>query len=1298
MRNILLILICFVTATTKAINGKLYTSELLASSSVTDICQDKYGFIWIATNYGLSKFDGYHFTNYYHVHSDSTSLPDNYIGCFITDNDSNLWIGHGKGMCKYDYANDKFIRQTFPNNLKPRVKTMVLDKKGNVIIGTAGLGVYYMDVKSEVIKWYTSTYADKDNGFTEHMYIDRKGNLWTSNHKNIISLTYLSKGDNKLQRKTKSTHGEAMSFINTDANHVLIVCKKGIMQYDYKKDEFSDTRYDFSDVTGEMNINHALLDKSGKLYLCTYGQGLLVIEPGDNKVRRVILNEGHRQQDFTFISRIMRDKNENLWMTCYDAGIFRTYSHEPVFNDWCLTEQKPTFTGRLTAISPASAAHSGTDGRTNGLLCASRQGWICHVNDEGQITSSINTLPELRSVCHERDTRYWISIGHSVYLLDTRNNNIARKLHFEGSDIGQIIYDGTGNLYISVFGKGLCKYNIRDEKYKLYNDTTNISNGRICNNWVSNIMMDSEGLIWIATATGVSCLNPANERFNSLGWDVQLNETECSALCETDDKNIVIGTKDGLYLYCRDKGKTIRFPGAGPLDDIYVCSIIKDNKGDLWLSTSKGIWQYVEKEKIFVSHLNGNGQNTREYVANAGLLLPDGRIAFGKKDGITIFNPKDIVRKKKNSLNTNLTHIVIDGKILDFRNREFDIPHDVNTILMEFSPLNFQDPDNMRIQYRLNNGPLISCLRGSNTIVLGKMKSGSYTLYIYMEDNNNLSDTALSLRLNVGNPWYLTAYAVAIYVLISILIIFIIIREHLKRKQRLLEEEKMKFLINATHDIRSPLTMILGPIDKLKEIVTDENEQSYLSIIERNAQRLMLLVNQILDERKIDKKQMRLHCRETNLTDFIKKICNLYQYNATQRGIKFTFEYDNMFVPAWIDHINFDKVISNILSNAFKYTQDNGEINVRLTERENSIEILITDNGIGIKNEDKQHLFDRFYQGHNADNMGIQGTGIGLNLSMNIVKMHGGDIEALDRPGNEQGACFKITIPKGNAHLKPEEMITSSSKEDISTSNRQTRHSTRVLLVDDDEEIICYITSELGHKYDFSHCNNGKEAMKTLLSEQYDIVISDVMMPEMDGVTLLNKIKNNPMISQIPVILLSSKSSVENRLDGLKNGADAYIAKPFNMDELQVQIDNLVDNVRRLRGKFSGALQQDDKIGNIEVKGNDETLMERVMKSINKNMSNPDYNVDILASDVGISRAQLHRKMKEITGVATGKFLRNLRMEQAARLLREGKINISQVADCVGYNDQTHFSTAFKAHFGITPKEYMDTNKNNKDN
>lgn len=335
-------------------------------------------------------------------------------------------------------------------------------------------------------------------------------------------------------------------------------------------------------------------------------------------------------------------------------------------------------------------------------------------------------------------------------------------------------------------------------------------------------------------------------------------------------------------------------------------------------------------------------------------------------------------------------------------------------------------------------------------------------------------------------------------------------------------------------------------------------------------------------------------------------------------------------------------------------------------------------------------LFDRFYQGGNSADMHLGGSGIGLNLCRSIVRLHGGEVYAENRTDGKTGACFTIELLKGKEHLKANQIYLEENKEKNETKAKRAmaNRNVKILLVDDDIEICRYLKSELSDWYRFVICNNGKEALKQLLSADFDLVVSDVVMPEMDGITLLRNIKGNANISHVPVIMLTSKSEISDRLEGIKLGADAYLAKPFSLEELHLTIDNLIDNVRRLKGKFSGALKQDDKVEKIEVKGNDEELMERIMKVVNENMGDSDFNVEKMCDEVGVSRTQLHRKLKEMTGVPTSEFLRNIRLNEAARLIRERKINITQVSYMVGFANNSHFSTAFKKYFGMSPTEY----------
>lgn len=428
------------------------------------------------------------------------------------------------------------------------------------------------------------------------------------------------------------------------------------------------------------------------------------------------------------------------------------------------------------------------------------------------------------------------------------------------------------------------------------------------------------------------------------------------------------------------------------------------------------------------------------------------------------------------------------------------------------------------------------------------------------------------------------------------------------------------------------------------------------------------------------------------MVQYVGNILKSYEYMARERGMEFRYLPAIDHLNVWLDRSAFDKIVDNLLSNAFKYTYDGGTIDVRVDEGPNgTAQLQVADTGVGIRG-DLHKIFDRFYQGSASRSLHIEGTGIGLNLCKMIVEMHHGTIEAANRDGS-QGSIFTVRLPLGNNHLTKEEILVPESQEQKTTKVKP-QSNYRMLVVDDDAEIGLYISQELGAFYHVTPVTSAREALRLLLGaeadRQYDLVVSDVMMPEMDGFTFLRMIKTNMNLSHIPVVMLTSKSDVANRLEGLEKGADAFLAKPFDMDELHVVINNLISKNLRLKGKYSGSQQQKDKVEETKVKGNDELLMERIMKVVNKHLSDSDFNVETLTSEVGISRAQLHRKMKEMTGLPVSEFIRNIRLEQAVRLLEEQKINVTQVAYTVGFSNLAHFSTVFRKQFGVSPTEYME--------
>ncbi len=1292
-RHITLLIVTFLLSFlhANADEGLLYTADKMSSSSINCVTQDSYGFVWVGTDYGLNRFDGYQFGKYYTNTDDTTTIVSNEVTSFLVDSQQQLWIGCRKGVARYLYETDSFKRYHFPDNLEPRVIGLIEDATGNIIIGTSGYGLFFLEANSDQIvrpQGFSSQYVDD---FIGSIFKDDRQQLWCSSVMSTLK-RYTLKDKHPVEVKEYETNcGSVVSFVKHDQRGFFVICMYGILYYDYQNETLTPADYDISALSDEVSIRCAVLSRDGNLYLGTSGMGLMSIPRGSRKMQQVDNVSANFDLQTSNIGSIFQDRSNNLWVGCNKRGLFLMRHGQGTFTAWRFASQGYSMGSSVSSIAPAD----------NGdVLCVVLKSGIWRFDQNGKIRGKLNSPDAPTVIFRDRRDRYWLGTENSLYEYDPTTQKSELAIRDEGWGVNCISDDDDGCLFLANDGKGLTIYDTKTRQARSFSMyQTDEQKGTLVNNWIRALYYDSKGLLWIGTVDGLGCMSPHDNNFRPLGWDIQFKGYQCYSLLEMPDGNMLIGTEGGLFMFDRLSGAFSLFADSKEMQNKSIHSIVADHGGDLWMSTADGIWHYNRQDRTFDNYVHGDGLMSSGYVIGAKISCPDGRIMFGNYDGITVFYPQNVKGRGSSLGEVSLSSFTVDGQRVDCRKRHFELSSDDNSFVLEFSLFDFNNNDNVTFFYRINDSDdWVPISDGSNAVSFFKMKPGTYNIDVKAESRGSATNTPCHLTVVVHSPWYLSWWAYLIYALILLGLIAIgaIYYEHLQKEE--LEEAKMRFLINATHDIRSPLTLIFGPLKKLKSKVASLSDPSartemthYMDIIDNNAQRLLLLVNQILDERRIDKDQLVLKCQETDLVKFIQNVCAVFQYHAQQRDITFTFEHADPEVRAWIDHSNFDKVLSNLLSNAFKYTFDGGSIKFVLSQDEEHARILLIDSGIGFKEENTDKLFERFYQGENSRGIISAGSGIGLNLSRSIVQLHGGTIKAYNRTDGQRGACIEVQIPLGNKHLKAESIMPKADETPtpaFEEQHHQPNKSYRILIVDDEPEISRFIASELGTWYHFDMVTNGKEALNALFSENYDLVISDIIMPEMDGITLLKNIKNVPQLSDIPVILLTSKSEVEHRLAGIRHGADSYISKPFNMDELHVQIDNLIDNVRRLKGKFSGALTQEDKVEKIEVKGNNDALMDRIIKVINENLNDSNFNVEQLTKEVGISRAQLHRKMKEITGVSTGDFIRNLRLQQAERLIRENKINVTQVAYTVGFNNQSHFSTVFRKYYGMTPSEY----------
>ena len=1278
-----------------------YTSVQLSSNQITTICQDEAGYIWIGTEYGLNKYDGYTFTNYLYDKDNPNSVSTNGISFLFKDSKGNLWVGTQKGLDLYDAANDQFIHVKL-NGAKgvPRINYIIQEDENHLMIGTAGYGLFRLDIATRQTKQLQG-YATADNNYFSYIFVDEKGDFWKSGHGSTI-VHRPTKG--KLE-EIESPYGTITGFLMYEGG-VLMIGLHGLLYY--RDGQLYDNYIDLGDLSGkDILLRTAIIDHNGNLFLGTMGNGLCWVPKGSHRLQRYEYQNASFDLGTSTVWALFEDNQDNLWVGCQKRGLLLLPQRKPQFRTWKLADQHVNTGGTLTSIC------AGDNGIT---WCAVQNNGIYGLDDEGRLVAHPASPQGTYLLYRAKTGDYWVGTNSGLFAYNPMTGQAKQVVSFKNGYVNAITDDGMGNIYFSVYSEGFWAYNVSQTTLRKFSMHDNDPRrGSIHNDWVRSLMFDSKGKLWICTASGVNCYDPQNDHFHPYGWEVILDYNSIESICETSDHKILFGTNRGLYIYDQQKREAVPMPGAESMNNRMICGIVEDASGDIWCSTTMGIWQYQKQKKRFEGYVYGNGLLTREYAPGVAMRTPDDRIWFGVSDGITSFEPDELRNSKYNPGRIHLTGLFIGSNSVNCstlsdnrpvitesleNSHRLEFSYLDNTFTLEFSLLNYSSSENVSYEYRINGTEeWTRTMAGRNRVPFTHLHSGTYILEVRAYDSGTYTESQI-YHIIVRAPWYKSSWAYLIYILGLLSLLGFVIWLYIRRRKQELDEEKMKFLINATHDIRSPLTLIMSPLHKLLKGNISEDMKAELKTIEHNAQRVQNLVNQILDMRKLDKQQMNLQCQETDIVQYVGNLLKSYEYTAKERNMTFLYKPAIDKLNVWFDRKAFDKIVDNLLSNAFKYTYDGGEIEVRVAEGPHqTAELQVMDTGVGIKGDVKK-IFERFYQANSSRNLHIEGTGIGLNLCKMMVEMHHGTIEAMNRE-EVQGSVFTVRLPLGISHLAKEDILIPEVKEKSTKVKAQSSY--RVLIVDDDVEIGNYISQELGVYYHITVVNNGREALRKLLSEtdsdrQFDLVVSDVMMPEMDGFTLLRMIKTNMNISHIPVVMLTSKAAVANRLEGLEKGADAFLAKPFDMDELHVVINNLISKNLRLKGKYSGSQQQKDKVEEKQVKGNDEALMERIMKVVNEHLDDSDFNVETLTKEVGISRAQLHRKMKEMTGLPVSEFIRNIRLEQAARLLEEQKINVTQVAYTVGFSNLAHFSTVFKKQFGVTPTEFIEQKQAKKEN
>ncbi len=1331
LRLTVLLILAAAALAAAAQRPRLYTSDdVLSSGLVNDIVQDSAGFVWIATEHGLNRYDGTRFKTYYHEPGNGRSLPGNYVHALCAGSDGEVLVGCINGLMIYNPATDSFA--DIPLIYKgARVDTHVTHiarlSTGEIWVATDGCGLFRLRESEGKLAGES---LDKLNALVESEFVsvvfeDTSHTMWIGTSTEGLCRYY--PGMEQVRRYgTPEIGGNVVTSAALDGSGSIIIgtLDGGVARYDRHTESFRVLAY----ADGHRPAVKTLSTVNGTVYAGTDGEGVCRVE--DSGLRRAWPGYTPGDDlDFAKVHKILHDRDGNVWYGLFQKGVSVSPRRRFNFNNI----GKSAHGANRIGEECVTAVFADTD---RSLWVSCDNGGIYHLDPWGEPLG--HTPMKGTGMCFVRDSRGVLWCGtypSGAYVLDGGRWKPVPGL--SDRKIRAIAESPDGKMYIGTLDRGLECYDplAATVTQCLTRETLGSVDPWETVHSINALYFSRDGRLWLAHYNGVSCYDP------SAGKIVKINghnnvEAFCVgfAVAEGADGTMWFGTSAGLFGYDpREGARTAHYSSADGLASEVVCGLSEDPQGYLWMSSYHGISRLNPKDSEIVNYDAGDGVQANEFYYGAFCRDDRGVLYFGGTNGVTSFNPLDIPAPAPTPVpvitevgvyasdgESNGTYEVVAANCRS--GQEITLAPDKNTIRIFYSTLTYANPGKFVFEYRLreHSDNWVSTEPGQNLITFYNLSPGTYNFELRPHGN---PDKVTSLRIRVEAPWYLSGWAKCVYglMIVTVLGIFLNLwRQRVKaglelanrRHSEEVAQAKLRLFTSFSHEIRTPLTLIIDPLRKLIDRCRDESLLPTYTVIYRNASRIMGLVNQLMDLRKFDNGQMRLRARETDLVGFVEDVMKPFEGYAREHGIAFSFHHPESRLSAWIDLELFDKVLMNILSNAFKFTKA-GAIDINLeVGGDGMIEMRISDTGSGIPEAQLTRVFDRFYQGANAASSPSPGTGIGLHLVKQIVELHHGTVAARNR-ADVTGAEFCVRIPAGCGHLTEDEKLSATAPAPLKASGQPVQ-SLRIdwdalgsagksdkgreviVVVEDDEEIRRYLCHELSGGYrNVVSFAGAEEAYRAILTMQPapGLVISDVMMEGMDGVTLTRKIKQNANTNHTPVILLSARSDAQSIKEAIDAGADQYMTKPFDSDILLSTVANLINSRHVLKMKFNGSQAQADKVEDLQLKSADEQLMRRVMDAINRNLSSSEFSVERLAEEVGLSRAHLHRKLKELTNLSSRDFIKSIRMRQAARLLTESHLSVAETAYAVGFANASHFSIVFKDFYGMTPTQYTGERK-----
>lgn len=1258
--------------------------------------------------------------------------------------DPKQFIFHG-----IDYYTDNVTNPFFGS-----VLSIEKGAKNEVWIGTIDNGLFKVDLKSRTLNQFRCGNKPQSicDDWVNALKYDRKGRLWvgTKNGLSLIENGKVTRNFASSQGNSNSLSNNYITAIEEDKDGIIWIATRSMglhkvvetgKEISFKQIFFYNDFYTYKPV---YNVLSLCVDKNGKIWIGTENGGLFVFNPLMGTTEHFI-NDPFNPKSVSgnSIYKIFQSDDGIIWIGTYNQGVCYYDENKIKFQHYF---QNPTASNFLNCniIKAINYLNGeliiGTDGGGLTYYNPSTGKYTRYTRQANSNSISSNTV---MCMMPEGNDRLWIGSWESG--LDVFNRRTGSFKHYDkikdGNDILNIehvtsfLKDKKGRIWIGTFSYGLNYYSPEnDEIIHLSGKDLGIPAFDIEN--IHCMLETSSGDILMGTMDGVYRLTGLGGNLKLLHYQydkkdsLSLSNNLVITLFEDHLKQIWIGTiGGGLNLFNPATEKFKRFSVADGLPENSIRAMISDKKNNIWISTNIGIALLNPKNFEMKSFLGITLQSIGEFLMGSATVDDNGNLYFGGSNGIIKFHP-DQIKENKNIPKIYFSDFRLFNKSVEISEksilkkhisltRDITLNHNQSVISIDFVALNFTEPSQNQYSYYLEGFESDWNNAGkTRSATYTNLNPGKYVFKVKASNNDGIWNTEPAiLNITVRAPMWATWWAFACYIILLSAIFYLIsrlyqkrlIEKELLRNERIqnqniqeLKDRKLQFFTNISHEIRTPLSMIISPLEEVLEIQDLNNEvKKKVRYASENSKLLLKLINQLLDLRKLDNSKMGLFLSKADLNKVIGHIVELHQLNAEEKKIELIFEpldSDSLF---YFDVDKIEKIINNLLSNAIKFSSGNNLVFIRITQKisPQKISIEVIDNGIGIDKSQIPLIFERFYQGKSALNKG--GTGIGLALCKELAEVHKGELEVESADGT--GSCFRLNFPSdinvysGMENVTIEESIKSITieKDDLNIDDVEDEHSGNLkyslVIVEDDPQIRNYLEEEFSGIYKTHSADNGITGQELINKLLPDIVISDILMPGIDGLELCKRVKSKIETSHIPVILLTAKIEIEHQIEGLEIGADAYVPKPFNMRFLKV----LVKNTLEKRSNMYRAFSQKNVIIPSEFSTNkiDEDFLKKVIQYIETNIENTELTVDLLAQNMNLSRSQVYRKIKALTDLTANEFIRQIRLKKALQLLSEGSLNISEIAYSVGFSSQSYFTRSFKEYYGKSPSDLKGQSK-----